>query len=67
MPYWIFKPHASRPLEGSQFVYAVLAAKAGANGLRGTVAVTVTVETQFGPVRFGTSDEAQAHTQFVVG
>lgn len=65
-PYWIFKPHASRPLAGSQFVYAVLAAKAGAEGIRGTVAMTVTVETQFGPVRFGMSDEAQANTQFVI-
>ena len=66
-PYWIFKPHASRPLEGSQFVYAVLAAKAGAQGIRGTVEMTVTVETQFGPMRFGMSDEAQENTQFVIG
>jgi hypothetical protein len=66
-PYWIFKSHASRPLEGSQFVYAVLAAKAGAQGIRGTLHVTVTVETQFGPVRFGMSREAQESTQFVIG
>ncbi len=66
-PYWIFRPHASRLIEGSQFVYAVLAAKAGAAGIRGTMTVTVTVETQFGPVRFGMSDEAQESTRFVIG
>lgn len=66
-PYWVFRPHASRPIEGSQFVYAVIAAKAGAQGIRGTMTVTVTVETQFGPVRFGMSDEAQESTRFVVG
>lgn len=65
-PSWVFKSHASRPLAGSQLVYAVLAAKAGAQGIRGTVVMTVTVETQFGPVRFGMSREAQEHTQFVI-
>jgi hypothetical protein len=44
----------------------VLAAKTSAEGLRVTVAMTVTVETQFGPVKFGTSEQAQKSTQFVI-
>ena len=65
-PYWIFRPHAAHPLEGSQFVYAVVAATAGAGGIRAYVKLVVTVETQFGPLRFGTPEEARAHTKFTI-
>ena len=49
-PYWIFKPHAKHPLDGSQFVYAVVVAKGTAGGIRANVLLTVTVETDFGPI-----------------
>lgn len=65
-PYWIFKPHARYPLEGSQFVYAVLAARPGAGGIRGAVELVVEVQGLFGPLRYGLPDEARAHTTFSV-
>lgn len=65
-PYWIFKPHAAHPLEGSQFVYAVVAAKSGTDGIQANVYVTVTVETQFGPLKYGTPQEAKMHTRFAI-
>ena len=65
-PYWIFKPHARRPLDGSQFVYAVVVAKAGADGIRANVELTVTVETQFGPIRFGQPEGAKVRTGFAI-
>jgi hypothetical protein len=65
-PYWIFKRHAQYPLEGSQFVYAVVVAKAGAEGIRAYVDLTVMTETKLGPLRFGMSQEAKADTRFVV-
>ena len=65
-PYWIFRPHAAHPLEGSQFVYAVVAARAGADGVRAYVELVVTAQAQFGPVRYGTPEEARAHTRFTI-
>jgi hypothetical protein len=65
-PYWVFKPHAAHPLEGSQYVYAVTVARANAGGIRASVELVVTVETQFGPVRFGAPEEANVHTRFTI-
>jgi hypothetical protein len=65
-PYWIFKPHAARPLDGSQFVYAVVVARAGSDGIQANVFLTVTVETQLGRLRFGTPQEAKMHTKFMI-
>ena len=65
-PYWVFKPHAAHPLEGSQSVYAVAVARANAGGIRASVELVVTVETQFGPIRFGTPEEANVHTGFTI-
>jgi hypothetical protein len=65
-PYWIFKPHATYPLDGSQFVYAVLVARAWAGGIRANVELVVTVELPFGLARFGLSEEAKANTRFVI-
>jgi hypothetical protein len=65
-PYWVFRSHAAHPLDGSQFVYAVVAARAGAGGVRGTVELTATVETQFGPVRFGLPETAHANVGFTI-
>jgi hypothetical protein len=64
--YWIFKPHAAYPLEGTQFVYAVVAAKPGSNGARASVEMIVTTETRFGPVRLGLPEEAKAHVSFSI-
>jgi len=66
-PYWIFKPHAAHPLLGSQCVYAVLVARAPAAGIRAHVEVSVTTQTAFGPVKFGTPEEAREHTAFALG
>jgi hypothetical protein len=65
-PYWVFKPHAAHPLEGSQFVYAVVAAGRGADGVLGHVDMTVTVEDRlFGLIRYGLPDEA-AQASFAI-
>jgi hypothetical protein len=66
MPYWIFRPHVQRPLEGSQFVYAVVVARGGAHGVRGTVELVVSQETGLGPLRFGLPDDARAHVGFTL-
>jgi hypothetical protein len=65
-PYWLFKPHAAYPLAGSQHVYAVVAAEAKAGGVRATLELVVTVETRFGPLRFGLPESAQAHVSFSI-
>ena len=65
-PYWIFKPHLSHPLDGTQFVYAVLVDRAGADGILANVELTVTVQSQFGPLRYGTPYEARKSTQFII-
>ncbi len=65
-PYWIFKPHRAHPLDGSQFVYAVVVARAGAGGIRANVELVVSVELPGGLAKFGLSDEAKANTRFVI-
>ena len=65
-PYWIFQPHRSHPLDGSQFVYAVVVAQAGAGGIRANVELVVSVDFPFGLAKFGLSDEARANTRFVI-
>ncbi len=64
--YWIFKPHSSYPLEGCQFVYAVIAAKLDTGGIRGAVELTVNVDTDFGIIRLGLPREARAALSFTV-
>ena len=61
-PYWIFKPHPKRPLMGSQFVYAVVVAKAGAEGIQARV--DLRVETSV--MRFALPREAREHTGFSI-
>ncbi|MBA3530399.1 MAG: hypothetical protein H0T73_00565 [Ardenticatenales bacterium] len=63
-PYWEFRPHAARPLEGTQFVYAVLAAPPEAGGVRGNIELIVTVQTEVGPIRLGAPDEAREALSF---
>lgn len=64
-PSWRFRAHANRPLDGDQFCYAVIAAHPGADGIFGEVALFATLDTQFGPLRFGTPREASAATRFI--
>ena len=65
-PSWVFKPHAANPLVGSQFVYAVLVARSPATGLKAHVEMTVTTQSAFGPVKYGTPQEAYQHTEFTL-
>lgn len=65
-PYWRFQPHAAHPLIGSQFVYAVVVAQPGVDAIRATVELTVTVETRFGPVRYGTPREEKPQLTFTI-
>jgi hypothetical protein len=64
MPAWQFKAHPLYPLTGSQFVYVVVAARPGAEGVRAAVELVATVETAFGPLRLAPPKEAQAHLAF---
>lgn len=63
-PYWLFKPHAAHPLAGNQFVYAVLAATGGAGGIRAAIALKVTIETDWGPLKLAPPEEARANLRF---
>ena len=65
-PYWLFRPHLSHPLDGTQFVYAVLVDRAGPDGILATVELTVTAQNQFGMLRYGTPYEARKSTQFII-
>jgi hypothetical protein len=60
-PYWQFTRHATFPLLGCQYVYALLAAPAGAGGVRLSVEMVATWETRYGPLRVGLPEEARAH------
>ncbi len=61
-PYWLFKPHSAHPLEGSQFVYAVVAT--AGPGIRGDMVLTVSIDTDFGLIRLGLPRQARAATRF---
>ncbi len=66
-PYWVFKPHAAHPIEGSQFVYAVVAAKAGSGGIQAYVELVATVEARLGGlIRLGTPEEVRPYTKFTI-
>jgi hypothetical protein len=66
-PWWEFKAHDAYPLSGSQFVYAVVAAKAGAGGIRASVELIATVENRFGDlIRLGLPEEARTHASFTI-
>jgi hypothetical protein len=65
-PYWLFKPHAAHPLEGDQFVYAVLAAQNGADGIRVSLDLKVTIETEWGPLKLAPPETARANLSFTV-
>lgn len=65
-PYWRFHPHAAFPLEGTQFVYAVVAARPAAVSVQAAVEVVVTLETRFGPLRFGAPEAARKALAFKI-
>ncbi len=63
-PYWIFRPHGKRNLEGSQFVYAVLIASPRSEGITGYSDLAVSVETPSGKVRYHTPRGIDEMTHF---
>lgn len=65
-PYWLFKPHATHRLEGNQFVYTILAAQSGAGGIRVSLDLKVTIESDWGPLRFAPPEQARANLSFTV-
>jgi hypothetical protein len=65
-PYWIFQRHASYPLTGSQFVYAIIAAAHRAGGVRFDISLVVTLEHRLGPIRFGLPREARKQARFIL-
>jgi hypothetical protein len=65
-PYWQFAHHAANPLLGCQSVYVVLAAPQEAGGVRLSVELVATLETQYGPVRLGLPEEARAHISRII-
>ena len=65
-PYWEFKKHKSFPLEGSQSVLAVIACGPESRGAWARVDLTVTVESAFGPIRYGTTRESASARSFKI-
>ena len=65
-PMWEYKNHPAHPLDGSQFVYAVIAALPGSGGGRGTMEIVVTVQKEFGPVRYGLPQEEKRSIRFTI-
>jgi hypothetical protein len=65
-PYWRFKPPAAHPIEGSQFVYAVLAADPTAGGIRAAISLKVILETEWGKIKLAPPETAKANLSFTV-
>ncbi|WP_420629083.1 hypothetical protein [Candidatus Leptofilum sp.] len=63
---WEFKSHPAHPLDGDQFVYAIIAALPGSGGGRGSIEFVVTVQNEFGPLRYGIPQEEKRHTRFTL-
>jgi hypothetical protein len=61
---WIFKPHPKYPLDGSQFVYAIIAVQPSSGGMRGFVRMTVTIKDKVGFITLGQTQECEAKTRF---
>lgn len=62
-PYWRFSKHAKYPLLGSQCVYAVVSAPPNAAGIQFHFDLTATLETRFGPIRYGLPTDVQNSLQ----
>ena len=65
-PSWEFKAHAAHLLTGTQFVYAVIAVMPSADGGRGSLELTVTLQNQLGRFKYGLPQEAKANTGFTI-
>ncbi len=63
---WKFKPHRQHPIDGTQFVYAVVAAKPDSNTVRATLELRATVESTFGPITLGPPEEARTRLTFTI-
>ena len=65
-PYWTFRAHAGHPLEGTQYVYAVVAAKPATATIQAAVEIIVELESDFGLFRFGIPKEVQQNLAFKI-
>jgi hypothetical protein len=67
-PYWIFRHHATRPLTGSQFVYAVVAAGKGVAAFWAALDLTATMKdtTWASWIRFSLPPEARDRLGFLI-
>ena len=65
-PSWQFKAHAAHPLAGSQFVYAVVAARPGSGGARAAVELIAGVQAAGMLQRFKTPDTARESLTFTI-
>jgi len=66
-PYWRFAHHAANPLQGSQFVYAVLDAPGETEDVRLSISLVATLETRYGGlIRVGSPEEVRAYVGAMV-
>ena len=63
---WEFTSHPAHPLAGTQFVYAVIAAMPGSDGGRGSIALVVTVQKEYGRIRYGIPQEEKRNVSFTI-
>ncbi|VAW38392.1 hypothetical protein MNBD_CHLOROFLEXI01-3304 [hydrothermal vent metagenome] len=63
---WEFKAHPAHPIEGTQFVYAVIAVMPGADGGRGSIELTVTSQNQYGRIKYGLPQKAKTNVGFTI-
>ena len=61
---WKFKPHRQYPIDGTQFVYAVVAAKPGSNTVRANLELRARVDAKLGPISLGMPEEAKKALAF---
>ncbi len=63
---WEFTAHPAHPLDGTQFVYAVIGVMPGAEGGRGSIEISVTTQNQIGRIKYGLPQEANANVSFTL-
>lgn len=63
---WKFKPHRAHPIDGTQFVYAVVATRPSSTTAQAHVELSARVDTKLGPVHLGLPKEAKAHVAFAI-
>lgn len=63
---WEFKNHSAHLLQGTQFVYAVIAVMPGAGGGCAAIELIVTAQNQFGRFRYGIPQEEKRSAGFSI-